>query len=367
MRRRRIPRLARGAAAVPLLLALVALLSFVISVPGWPTGERKSAPLDLVRGGPPVTMPRRIWIDADAACGHGSRTDADDCFAMLVLLRAPGIEVVGIATVHGNAPVDVSQRIVHELVARMGHDRTPPVHRGSASASPTAPAPAHAALRDALAAGPLTIVALGPLTNVAAALRGRPDLARNVGRLVTVMGRRPGHLFHPSEGRASRILFGHGPVFRDFNFDKDRAAAAEILALGLPVTLVPYEAARYVILSAGDLALLDAAGGAPAWVASRARGWLAFWADVVGLDGFYPFDALAAAYALEPALFDCAETAAWVATDRKLWGRLLSPEALLVGIERERAEKPRASAKAVYCPRISPRLHAWLMARLVGR
>ncbi len=353
--------------AALLLLALVILLSFVISVPGWPTGERKAAPLALVRSGPPVAMPRRVWIDTDAACGHSSRADADDCFALLILLRAPGIEVVGITTVHGNAPVEVAQRIVHELVALVGRNRTPPVHRGSATESPTVPAPAHAALRDALAAGPLTIVALGPLTNIAAALRGRPDLAHNLGRLVTVMGRRPGHLFHPAEGRGSGILFGHGPVFRDFNFDKDRAAATEILALGLPVTLVPYEAARNVTLSADDLAVLNAAGGAPAWVASRARGWLDFWAAVVGLGGFYPFDTLAAAYALEPALFDCAEVAAWVAKDRKLWGRLFSPEALLVGIERERAEKPRASAKVLYCPRIAPHMHAWLMARLVRR
>lgn len=346
--------------AALLLLALVTLLSFTISVPGWPTGEREAVPLALVRSGPPVAMPRRVWIDTDAACGHSSHADADDCFALLILLRAPGIEVVGISTVQGNAPVEVAQRIVHELVALVGHDRTP-------TESPTVPAPAHAAWRDALAAGPLTIVALGPLTNIAAALRGRPDLARNVGRLVAVMGRRPGHLFHPSEGRGGGILFGHGPVFRDFNFDKDRAAAAELVALGIPLTLVPYEAARNVSLGAGDLAALKAAGGAPAWVADRARGWRRFWADVVGLGGFYPFDALAAAYALEPALFDCAEVAAWVAKDQKLWGGMFSPEALLVGIERERAEKPRASAMVLYCPRISPHMHAWLMTRLVGR
>jgi inosine-uridine nucleoside N-ribohydrolase len=364
--RRRIPKIAPWVTAVVLLPSLVAVLSFTISIPGWPAGERKVAPLALVRGGPPVAMPRRVWIDTDAACGHASHADADDCFALLILLRAPGIEVVAIATVHGNAPVEVADGIVHQLVALAGRERAPPIHRGSAAASQDAAAPAHAALREALAAGPLTIVALGPLTNIAAALRGRPDLGQNVGRLVAVMGRRPGHLFHPAEGRGNGILFGHGPVFRDFNFEKDRAAAVEILSLELPVTLVPYEAARNVTLNADDLALLDAAGGLPAWVAGRARGWLDFWAAVVGRDGFYPFDALAAAYTLEPALFDCARTPAWVANDRKLGGRLLSPVALLVGTERERAEKPRASAEVVYCPRISPRMHAWLMARLAA-
>ena len=45
---------------------------------------------------------------------------------------------------------------------------------------------------------------------------------RPVVRLVSVMGRRPGHIFHPSEGEGDGILFGHGPVFRDLNFDLDR-------------------------------------------------------------------------------------------------------------------------------------------------
>jgi hypothetical protein len=93
---------------------------------------------------------------------------------------------------------------------------------------------------------------------------------RNVARLVAVMGRRPGHLFHPAEGRGNGILFGHGPVFRDFNFDKDRAAASEIVAMNLPITLIPYEGARSVRLAAADLAKLETAGGAAAWVAQHA-------------------------------------------------------------------------------------------------
>ncbi len=222
-------------------------------------------------------------------------------------------------------------------------------------------------MREALATGPLTIVALGPLTNIAAALRGRPELAKSVGRIVAVMGRRPGHVFHPAEGRGDGILFGHGPVFRDFNFDKDRAAAAEILALGAPISLIPYEAARGVSLTGADLAKLEAQGGAAAWVAARTRGWLAFWVDTVGLSGFYPFDALAAAYVIEPKRFDCATASAWVAKDLRLWGGFFGPEALLVGLASERAAAPRASGTVVYCPRLAPGMHDWLMRKLDAR
>lgn len=89
--------------------------------------------------------------------------------------------------------------------------------------------PASEALIVALETGPLTILALGPLTNIAQALTARPDLVANIARLIAVMGRRQGHLFHPAEGEGHGILFGHGPVFRDFNFDQDREAAARVL------------------------------------------------------------------------------------------------------------------------------------------
>ena len=67
------------------------------------------------------------------------------------------------------------------------------------------------------------------------------------------------------------------------------------------------------------------------------------WAHVVGLDGFYPFDALAAAYAIEPKLFGCAAVAVWVAKDGRRWGGRSSPERLLVGLESERVEKDRGA------------------------
>lgn len=344
------------------LLTFLVVLSFVVPFRPWSTGERAAPPLPVVDGGPPVEMPRRVWVDTDAACGHAYNADADDCFALLILLRAPEIEVVGISAVDGNAPAVAVERIVRVLVVEMARAQAPPVYRGKA---------AQTALQAALTEGPLTIVALGPLTNIAEGLRGRPDLIRNVGRLVAVMGRRPGHLFHPTEGRGTGILFGHGPVFRDFNFDKDRAAAREIVAMKLPATLIPYEAARQVHLGTADLEELEKAGGAAAWVAQRARGWLSFWVNVVGLDGFYPFDALAAAYAIAPTLFDCADAGVRVARDARREGTRFGSEALLVGpgpeLESGRAEKPLASGSAYYCLRMSPAMHDWLMARLIDR
>ena len=152
-----------------------------------------------------------------------------------------------------------------------------------------------AALRAALERGPLTILALGPLTNIAAALADRPDLQRNVVRLVAVMGHRPGHVFHPSEGSGRAGLLGHGPIFRDLNFTKDPAAAAAVLDMRLVIALVPYDAARNVRVTADDLDAIARRGPAFSWASDQSRDWLAYWRDDVGQPGFRPFDWIAAA------------------------------------------------------------------------
>jgi purine nucleosidase len=307
-----------------------------------------------------VGLPRRVWIDTDAACGHARTADPDDCLAILLLARSSGVELVGISTVFGNAPLEVTDRTTRELAAMLQREGVQvPVYRGAALPVDRAPTdgpqtgteiepPAQSALARAMADGPLTILSLGPLTNLELTLRRRPELAGVGVRLVGVMGRRPGHLFHPTEGHgAGAILFGHGPVFRDLNLVEDPAAAAAILARRIPTTLIPYEVAREVSVGPADLDRMAAGGGASAWVAGQARGWLEFWRTDVGLAGFYPFDAVAAMYVTTPHLFSCARVSASVGEDEVLgWiGRLIGRStALLV-----RAGDPGSTV--LYCPK----------------
>lgn len=328
------------AASVAFLVAAL-VVTLALPVPIWRTGDQGLMPLESAPERATPRFSRRLWIDTDAACGHGRRTDPDDCFALALLARAHGFDIVGISTVAGNAPRATVDRTTRELAARLAKKtgRALRVHSGPA------------ALADALNDGPLTILALGPLTNVAAALGERPERAVNISRLVAVMGRRPGHLFHPSEGAGAGMLFGHGPVFRDFNFALDPQAAAKILELDIALSLVPYDAARGIELTVADLDRLLAAHP---WLVERSREWLAYWRRDIGRAGFYPFDLLAAGYIVEPGWFRCTPVHARVAGDSAMlvpW----RPQALLV--------EPSAQGPVLYCAR--PR--AGTKARLVTR
>jgi purine nucleosidase len=343
---------------VSLLLVAAALLPLMGTIPvrNWRTGESEDRPLPLVHGGPHVDRPSRVWIDTDAAC-TGGNADPDDCFAIFVLMNSPDVEIVGISTVFGNAPLSVVYRTTRDLVERVIGNSNILVHSGSSTALDTelttSIEPAHAALERALEGGPLTIVCLGPLTNVAATLQRRPDLTGNIGLLVSVMGRRPGHVFHPAEGKSSSgILFGHGPIFRDFNFSKDRTSASIVLELAERISLTPYAAAREVMVTRRDLARMTGGARAAAWLAERAGPWLELWEKDIGLPGFYPFDALAALYVLHPQQFSCANAFAWIAEDDRLpalWRVALGSTGLLVGLESDRPQITRAFGSVTYC------------------
>jgi inosine-uridine nucleoside N-ribohydrolase len=312
-----------------------------------------------------------VWIDTDAACGYRATADPDDCFALLVLARASELAVVGVSTVFGNAPLEDTDRITRRVFEEWRGNALPPrVFKGLAHpldefSLETMPEGV-LALRDALSHGPLRIVALGPLTNIAAAISGRLALAQNIVELIAVMGKREGHLFHPSEGARVNLLFGHGPIFQDLNVSRDVLAVQTLMKSGARITLLPYELARQVSLTGDDLTRFERGGGPLAWVARSSRGWLGYWRTVVGRDGFYPFDLLAAAYAIDDRHLGCGPKFARVGTDRRV-GPLFRSAALLVGVPIADEDESASSAVEVnYCTVAHATLRPWLQARLAS-
>jgi inosine-uridine nucleoside N-ribohydrolase len=245
-------------------------------------------------GGAQTRMP--VWIDTDPALGEPDR-DVDDGFALVQALHSPELEIRGISVVFGNAPLDRGMPIAADLVRRFG----PPalaVFRGAASADGLGvETDASRALTAALRLEPLTILALGPATNVATVLQLHPELAGRVRRVIAVAGRRPGQRF--TTGTTN--LKGH----RDFNFELDPEAFRVLIRSKAPLVLAPFEISSKVWVDAQDLDRLASGPAAARALAAPARGWLDLWRRLFNVDGFNPFDSLAVGYAISPANFEC--------------------------------------------------------------
>ena len=159
------------------VIRLLVIVVLALPVQQWRTGEMPQPELHYAPTPINAVKAARVWIDSDPACGTGKHRDPDDCLALLSLASAPGIDIVGISTVFGNAPVSetdaVMRALVGELVPRA--DRSLPVFKGCGAAAQKCledggSVDAQTALRQALQAGALDYVAMGPLTNLAAVL-----------------------------------------------------------------------------------------------------------------------------------------------------------------------------------------------------
>lgn len=248
-----------------------------------------------------------LWIDTDTA--------SDDAVALMMAFRLWPGEVLGLGVVCGNVPLP--QAVQNALFVRDLCGASCPVHPGSAvplvrplqdashihgrdgmgdAGLPVhgrAPAPGHAAtaLIAASRARPgLTLVTLGPLTNVALALRLDPGLAGRIGTCVMMGG--------VSDG------IGSMTEVAEFNIWVDPEAAEIVFASGLPITMVGWDISRKHAWIADDLAAeLRALGTERARAAiDGTRTLRAFCESAPGIAAFDLPDPIAMAVALDPAV-----------------------------------------------------------------
>jgi pyrimidine-specific ribonucleoside hydrolase len=244
-----------------------------------------------------------VWIDADPACDLGMTDDVDDCWAIIAAIRSSSLHVVGVSTVFGNVQVEQatdSAKALLDVISLYEPGRAvPSVHQGAGRPTKhvTGIPPAVTELEIALTEGPLTILALGPLTNVALLLKHRPELIPRIEAVVAVAGQRPGQVFR----------VGNTPIlhFHDLNVRKDPDAVEIVLRSGVPLYLIPFEVGRQIVITRRDLRVLEAQSSLDAWLSARSAPWLEFWEHTLGAQGFSPFDLLAAAFLVDPSQFTC--------------------------------------------------------------
>lgn len=270
-----------------------------------------------------------IWVDTDAACIGDGNNDVDDCLALLYLARQH-LNVIGVSSVFGNTDRETTDKVLADLLPQIWK-QVPPTYKGARHPADCTDNAAAAALARSAKKQRLTILAIGPLTNIACLFERWPTSARRIDRIVVVMGARAGELFHPAEDASDQALLRHGLKFSDLNFAKDKAAARTVLNADVAVVLVPYESARWFELTAQGLKTMAASGGVSAVIAERSQGWLSLWQKYNGRDGFYPFDLVAAMTLNRPILFTCSASKLHIEADQSIGMFGGGPTRLLMG------------------------------------
>jgi purine nucleosidase len=248
---------------------------------------------------------RRLWIDTDTA--------SDDAVAIVMALRHPNTEVVGMSVVIGNVPVEMG--VQNALYTAEICGKSIPVHAGAALplVRPFATAQhVHgvdgmgdiglplkgrtATSNDAIHAmieafrkepGELELVALGPLTNLALAIRIEPQFASWVKRCVIMGG--------------TGVLPGNATPLSEFNWWVDPEAVHIVLESGMKVEMVGWDVSLADSVIDTDLAEeLRNLGPLGQFSIDIQKSLRRFIEEVTGRTGFDWPDPIAMAVALEP-------------------------------------------------------------------
>ena len=249
----------------------------------------------MLQPAPRPAEPIDVWLDVDTSTGvvtDGRHHDVDDGLAMIYAFHSPELRVRGVSAQFGNATLEQAVPIAEEVLQQFG-PADMEVHAGAASANDLDKATdATRAIGAALRERPMHVLALGPVTDIAAVLKAEPDLRDRVLSVVVVAARRDGFTFGPTQAP--------GVFFPDANFEKDPAAMKVLIDSGVPIVFAGYEVSSHVWLTPADLDAMADKSASGKWVAETSRPWMKQWTENLKTPGFNPFDALADLWLTHP-------------------------------------------------------------------
>jgi pyrimidine-specific ribonucleoside hydrolase len=245
----------------------------------------------------------------------------DDALAIIVALARPELELLAVTTVAGNASLDATTRNALRVLTLVGRTDIPVaagaaspllrplhvasnVHGASGLEGADLPEPAFAPRPEGAieltrsilldATEPVTIAAVGPLTNIALLIRTHPELLERIAG-IRIMG--------------GAITEGNTTASAEFNIWQDPEAARIVLDSGRPMTLMTLDVTHQALFGAADVARLDELGTRVGSVfADLLRYFSRFHAERYGWDGSPIHDAVAVAHLALP---DLVRTAAY--------------------------------------------------------
>jgi purine nucleosidase len=243
-----------------------------------------------------ITAQQLVILDTDIG------DDIDDAFALGLLLHSPEVKLLGITTAFGDT--ELRARLIDRYLAAVGR-RDIPVEAGAATPASNhftqaayarqKPARPHGdatafLLREIRAdPGQITLIAIGPLFNVQAAITRDPATFRKLKRVV-IMG---GSVYR---GYDNATAGGNAPPSAEWNIHCDPAGARALLGSGVPVFMMPLDSTQIRLTQAELGTILSHGSPLTDQLTLLYHQW-------TGPDAWHMptlYDPVAAAYALRP-------------------------------------------------------------------
>ena len=268
-------------------------------------------------------MTKKIIIDTDPGI--------DDAMAILFALKAPELELVGLTTIYGNVHTDLATQNALRLVELAHRPDIPVAHganlplvvplkrvasqvHGADGFGNTHQPPPRGKPIDSSAAqfiaetvmahpGEITLVPIGPLTNLALALALEPRLVEAVAGVVLMGG--------------AAFVNGNVTPAAEANISKDPHAADVVFTAGWPLTMVGLDVTTKTVMTPEYIAdLKSAATRTTHFINMINPFYMDFYQQTYhGLTGMHVHDPSAVAYVVDPSLFTTLPAPVRVITD----------------------------------------------------
>ncbi len=257
----------------------------------------------------------RIIIDTDPAMGTLGG-DPEDCFAIMLALNTPEVVVEGITIVQGNVPAEQGYANARHLLALLNREDVPLLPgclrpmSGTRTTQidllerrygmkqitdmidppPGNPDAASFLIETVLASpGEITLVTIGPLTNVATAMQLSPEFSAGI-QAVVMMG-------------GAAACAGNISPAAEFNYWQDPEAADIVFRSGVPLTMVGLDVCHKTQLLPAQVEECTGAGSTLGqFVLEATRPWFKAMAGGEGRESLHLYDSLAMAVAIDPSL-----------------------------------------------------------------
>jgi len=253
----------------------------------------------------------RVLVDTDPGLGLKYR-DVDDGLALLLMLNNPKFEIEGITAVFGNTPVNKGFPLIRKYL-QLANKPNIPYKKGAASQNELGKLnEASEFLIEKVKENPgeLSLLTLGPFTNIATALLHYPEFFEDLKEIVIMGGTlTPLSAFNPRFKYIDRRFYNKFHIKQlvaEFNSFKDPRATKKVLeaVTKTPRIQMGLEICCSVVIKKEHIKrFTNVNKPIPQFIAKYVPYWLNLWRMMSGRGGFFPFDTTVPIFLLEPELY----------------------------------------------------------------